>query len=187
MSLSVCAGCSAAYAVGLPACPQCGSTDQRESGRDLAVPAVQVACRAAGCRACGQVRRVRLAAVDQYFVQAPVLLCAACGSPAEIVMPWPLEREEPMPKITKHGGASNALADPPAPAEPEPSKEEVASSPGSSSQTSPEKPEPSPKAKPPAPRKRARTTGSRSKAAQTGSSTARSTGGGQTEPTSQTD
>lgn len=30
MALWVCAGCTAAYAVGLPACPQCGGTDYRE-------------------------------------------------------------------------------------------------------------------------------------------------------------
>lgn len=30
MALQVCAGCSAAFAVGLSACPQCGSTDWSE-------------------------------------------------------------------------------------------------------------------------------------------------------------
>lgn len=32
MALWLCAGCSAAYAVGLPACPQCGSTNRSEEG-----------------------------------------------------------------------------------------------------------------------------------------------------------
>lgn len=187
MSLLHCGRCSTRFAVGLAECPQCGGTDYREGGGDLAVPAVQVACRTDGCRARDRVRRVRLAAVDQHFVQAPGLLCAACGAAPEIVTPWPLEKGDPVPKITKHGGPTNARANPPTPAEPEPSKEEVPSSPGSSSSTSPAKPETSPKPKPPAPRKRARTTGSRSKAAQTGGSTARSTGGGRTDPSSEKD
>ena len=32
MALWVCGDCSAAYAVGIPACPQCGGTDYTEDG-----------------------------------------------------------------------------------------------------------------------------------------------------------
>lgn len=104
-----------------------------------------------------------------------------------------------MPKITRHGGPSNAalpeleyvpgepLPEIPSsegakPLDPVPGEEE--SSPGTSSATSSAKeqtsPEPSEKPLP----KRAPRTGNRSKKDRTGSSTARSTGGAQTAPTS---
>lgn len=102
-----------------------------------------------------------------------------------------------MAKITVHGGPSIAGAsvvggswstegDPDT--WPEPAKEEGdESSPGSSSEASPETPssdtEPSSKPSP----KRARTTGSRSKKDPTDSSSARSTGGGQADGTSAAD
>lgn len=97
MALQVCAGCSAAFAVGLSVCPQCGSTDWSE--------------------------------------------------------------ENPMPKITVHGGATND-AEPTGDAEstavPETPEEE--SSPGNSSETSSEKPPTSVEPKTPSRRSRARTT-----------------------------
>lgn len=34
MALWICRGCTAAYSVGAPACPQCGSTDHTEEGQD---------------------------------------------------------------------------------------------------------------------------------------------------------
>lgn len=36
MALWVCLGCTAAYSVGAPRCPQCGSTERREDGEDMA-------------------------------------------------------------------------------------------------------------------------------------------------------
>ncbi|GAA4226093.1 hypothetical protein GCM10022254_09910 [Actinomadura meridiana] len=181
MSLNVCAGCSSAYAVGLPACPQCGSTEVAGGGAAPTLPQIKVACQTEGCRAAGKVTTMRLPQVALNIVQVPALACAVCGHPVEVVVAW---KDNDMPKITKRGGPTNAVADPPAPAAPEP-KEGVASSPGSSSQTSPEKPATSPEPKPPAPRKRARTTGSRSGKARTGASTARGTGGGPATGTSE--
>ncbi|WP_097921746.1 hypothetical protein [Streptomyces sp. wa1063] len=35
MALWICTGCTAAYAVGAPQCPQCGSTERREEGEDV--------------------------------------------------------------------------------------------------------------------------------------------------------
>lgn len=117
-----------------------------------------------------------------------------------------------MPKITRHGGPSNQyepkaevvegkatlvggglLAPVWEEGQPKPGdvvieiEEEATPSPGSSSSTSPEKPQTSPETNKPARQRRARTTGNRSKKAQTGSFSARSTGGGRTEPTSETE
>lgn len=118
MALWVCAGCSTAYAVGLPACPQCLSTDREE--------------------------------------------------------------DHPMPKITLHGGATNAAEDE-APADEVPTAAtEEESSPGNSSETSPEKPQPSDKPSSSRGRSRARTTASRSAQAPTASSSAPSTDGNPT-------
>ncbi len=178
----VCAGCSTPYTVGLPACPNCGSAEVRAAG--AAFPQMRVACRAEGCRAAGRVAVVRLPSVAPNIVAVPALACTLCGRQVEIVAAW---EDNDMPKITKHGGATNVLADPPAPAAPAPEpKEEVASSPGNSSRTSSAKDEPSPKTKPADSPRRARTTGSRSGKARTAGSTARGTGGGQTEATSET-
>lgn len=93
-------------------------------------------------------------------------------------------KEETMPKITVHGGPSNAADEQPvsAPAaESEVTPEQVAgeeeSSPGSSSETSSPKAESSPETSAPGPQKPARTTGSRSRKGRAGSSTAGSAGG----------
>jgi hypothetical protein len=113
-----------------------------------------------------------------YSVGAPK--CPECGSTVRVnENTQPPEEGEDMAKITVHGGASDALAD-----EAE-GGEDVSA--GTSSSTSSEKdsssPEQSEKQDPsPAP-----TTGSRSGKARTGKSSARGTGGGQTEATSETD
>lgn len=179
---STCASCSTVYAVGLPACPNCGSTEV--AVRASAVPQMRVACGTDGCRAQGKVATVRLPSVGVNLAAIPSVVCTLCGRFTATVSDWPLkiEEEDDMPKITKHGGPSNVLADPADAPEP---KEEVASSPGSSSRTSSAKDEPSPKTKPADSPKRARTTGSRSGKARTAGSTARGTGGGQTEATSE--
>lgn len=97
MALWLCTDCSAAYAVGQPACPNCGSTVYLE--------------------------------------------------------------DHPMPKITVHGGATNATDEP----EPEPDTTQLDApeeepSPGSSSETSSSKGSSSPKTSASAARSRARTT-----------------------------
>lgn len=94
-----------------------------------------------------------------------------------------------MPKITRHGGPSYAadLPDKATKADNGSVAGEEQSSPGTSSQTSPEKPGSASKTNAGAVSKRARTTGSRTARARTDSSTARSTGTGRTEPTSETD
>lgn len=138
MTLWTCLACTTRYAVGLPACPHCRSTDYEEDGA--------------------------------------------------------------MPKITRHGGPSVAGAQvvggawsdssgsdewPDLSAEPGQQDEGgEESSPGSSSQTSPEKPETSPETSAPALPRRARTTASRSRKAPTGASTAPTTDGGPEETTS---
>jgi len=102
-----------------------------------------------------------------------------------------------MPKITVHGGPSIAGAsvvggswsnEGEADVWPEPEQEEGGeeSSPGSSSSTSDETPSSEPEPSGPPTPSRARTTASRSKKGQTGSSSAASTDGGQTEATSET-
>ncbi|MCX4703869.1 hypothetical protein [Streptomyces sp. NBC_01373] len=121
--------------------------------------------------------------------------CPQCGSSEHVE-----EGQEPMPKITVHGGVSIAGAsvvggswsnegDPDVWPEPPVDEEEgEESSPGSSSSTSGEKPssEPEPSEKPTP--SRARTTGSRSKKAATAKgSSARSTDGGQEDGTSDSD
>jgi len=118
--------------------------------------------------------------------------CPQCGSSEHVE-----EGQELMPKITVHGGPSVAGAsvvggswstegDPDV--WPEPASEEGGeeASPGSSSSASDETPSPEPEpSETPSP-KRARTTGSRSKKAQTESSSAASTDGGQEAGTSGT-
>nr|PPQ57143.1 hypothetical protein C5F59_10950 [Streptomyces sp. QL37] len=116
MALWVCRGCTAAYSVGAPRCPQCSSTDWREEG------------------------------------------------------------EDDMPKITVHGGATNADA-------PEPEGGEDVSA-GSSSETSSEKESSKPQKSAAARPKPAPKTGNRSAKDQTDSSSAPGTDGDQTAATS---
>lgn len=150
MALLVCQGCTAAYSVGAPRCPQCGSTDHTEQG------------------------------------------------------------EQSMPKITRHGGPTVAGAQvvagawgdtdnwPAAVAEatsgehgPEtvgkPTEGSEGVSAGSSSETSPKKPSPSPKMSAPAHPKPARTTGNRSAKGRTDSSSAGGTAGARTDRSSDGD
>jgi hypothetical protein len=135
MALRRCRECTTAFAVGLPACPHCRSTDHEEDGA--------------------------------------------------------------MPKITRHGGPTIAGASVVAggwSSEDEPdawpdldAEGGEESSPGSSSETSPEKPSSERKTSEPAPRKRARTTVNRSTKDRTASSSARGTDGSPVEGTSAAD
>ena len=123
--------------------------------------------------------------------------CPHCGSKD-------FQEEGTMPKITAHGGASDATlpvpetetaaVDVPAPeAEPldatEPMTQEGGEEPsaGSNSETSTETPQPSSEPSEQSSQSPARTTASRSKKARTGSSSARSTAGGQETGTSAAD
>lgn len=142
MALEVCASCSAAYAVGLLACPQCGSTERRGERATPMVPQIEVACQTEGCRAEGKVATVRLPSVGVNLVALPIIQCTLCGAVVVTVTAWPPRAREgdDMPKITRHGGPSIAMVsadgpelfDPPGPdaavlpaAEPEPEGQEA--------------------------------------------------------------
>jgi hypothetical protein len=83
-----------------------------------ALPMIAVACATQGCGACGVVRRVRLKPAALGLVEAPRLLCTGCGLEPQTVQGWPaMSTDEAteeategtdMPKITVHGGPSNA-------------------------------------------------------------------------------
>lgn len=105
MSLRTCVGCSTQYADGLDVCPHCGSTEYEQegavvSGRRLPL-LVSVSCD------CGRGPwQLRLPLVMTGLVQIPELHCASCGR--QVQVPWPPVEDEMSPKITVHGGATNA-------------------------------------------------------------------------------
>lgn len=105
MSLRTCAGCTTPYSHDLEACPHCGSGDYVEDGHAVArrlplfVPV--------SCAVCGRGPwQLRLPMVMPGLVQLPSLFCASCGS--QVQVPWPPVEEDMSPKITVHGGATNA-------------------------------------------------------------------------------
>lgn len=171
-----CAGCTTAYAVGAPACPQCGSTKRTvDSVGAVQVPALTVACTTTGCPHQGVVRRVVLTQVVPGVLAWPTLVCASCRAHLPTVT-----EENTMPKITVHGGPSDAHADE--------RGEDV--SPGTSSSTSSptaERKSQSSENSSDASHQPAPTTGNRSKRARMGKPSARSTDGGQTAGTSAAD
>jgi len=83
-----------------------------------ALPMIAVACATQGCGAAGVVRRVRLKPASLGLVEVPRLRCTGCGCDARTIQGWPAmsideATEEAtegtdMPKITVHGGPSNA-------------------------------------------------------------------------------
>lgn len=105
MSEVNCAACSTPYRLEQAACPHCGSTAYTEDGvvvsRRLPL-LVSVSC---GCGLGPW--QLRLPVVQTGLIQLPELHCASCGSRVQI--PWP-PAEDDMPKITRHGGATNARA-----------------------------------------------------------------------------
>lgn len=168
MSVWACGECGARYAVGAPRCPQCKANDPREDVQTgVALPFLTVACPGRDCTAYGVQRRVLLRTVAQGVVERPPLHCAACGRQVETVTEEKQEDTD-MPKITVHGGASNAAAEP---------EEGEQPSPGQSSQTSSATPDNSPETNKSEDRSPARKTANRSSKARTGASTARSTDG----------
>ena len=111
MALLICTECSTRFAAGLEVCPQCGSADYIEEGAGPMLPMIGVACSTVGCRAAGKTQSVRLPPVGVNLVQIPAIACALCGHAVKTVTPWPLlpvREGEDMPKITRHGGPSNA-------------------------------------------------------------------------------
>lgn len=129
MSLLVCQECSTRYAPDIDRCPHCSSTRRVEDGgRGPLLPFVVVACTVepSACRGYGIARRVHLRGVGPGVVEWPSLICAHCGSALEVLRSWldkPTENESDeesgMPRITVHGGPSNAAVD----LQPEPAAE----------------------------------------------------------------
>jgi len=110
-NLRTCADCSTQYAVDIPACPHCGSSNTVEEGGAVTkrLPLfVTVRCD------CGRGPwTFRLGMVMPGLLQLPTLACASCGRLVSFT--WPPE-EDAMPKITVHGGATNARETDPSPA-----------------------------------------------------------------------
>jgi rRNA maturation protein Nop10 len=111
MSLHTCAACSTRYAADLAACPHCGSSDvDTEYGTMKRLPMfVTVSC------VCGRGPwHLRMSQVMPGLIQLPTLFCASCGS--QVQVPWPPVEDDMSPKITVHGGATNARETEPSPA-----------------------------------------------------------------------
>jgi hypothetical protein len=172
MALVTCGPCTARYPDDVGACPNCGSTAQQAAGS--VVPSVTVACLTDYCPARGVERRIMLRTAALGVLERPTLVCASC----RCLLPE-LTEDHDMAKITVHGGASNAYA--------EPTEGGEESSPGSSSPTSSEKPKTSPETSETVSPLPVRTTGSRSRRGRTAASTVPSTDGDQTEPMSDSD
>lgn len=104
-NLRTCADCSTQYAIDLSACPHCGSTNSVDEGGVVTerLPLFVTL----SCPACGRGPwTVRLQSVTSGLIDLPTLACASCGS--QVPVTWPPEEEPMSPKITAHGGASNA-------------------------------------------------------------------------------
>lgn len=105
MSLRTCAECSTQYAFELDSCPHCGSSDSAE---DQAAGTRRLPMFVTTqCSECGRGPwTVRLTFLLSGLVELPALACFSCGS--QVPLPWPPEEEAVSPKITVHGGATNA-------------------------------------------------------------------------------
>lgn len=193
MSVLVCGGCTARYAVGAEKCPQCGVNEPREEHEaPLNIHSLNVFCQTPACAAFGIQRRVLLNVVTPGVLARPSLLCATCGLHViEVAIQPQQEVEDDVPKSTVHTGASNEGAELQADDAGRPEQADTEGgedvSPGTSSSTSSEKPPPSPPTSEPEAPSPARTTASRSKKARTASSTAASTAGDPTAPSSDGD
>lgn len=111
MSLQTCVACSTRYADGLDACPHCGSTEYAVEG--VAVSRRLPSFVTVSCDGCGRGPwTVRLSGPLPGLIALPALFCASCGS--QVQCPWP-PVEDSMPKITTHGGATNARDTDPSP------------------------------------------------------------------------
>jgi rRNA maturation protein Nop10 len=104
MSLRTCADCSTQYALDIDACPHCGSSNTTKDGVVNQRFPLFVTL---SCTSCGRGPwTVRLTAVTTGLIDLPTLACASCGS--RVPVTWPPEEEPMSPKITVHGGATNA-------------------------------------------------------------------------------
>ena len=187
MALWVCggeAGCGTKYAVGLFRCPRCHNTAFYEDGDPMA-------------------KITRHGGASDKTVPAPAEPTSGAvvedgPTPATAADPTDGLRDDPGTGVPMQAvsdeleGDGSGRALPPAPDDaygPDavPLEGGESSSPGSSSETSTEKPPTSPETSAPATPKRARTTGSRSSKARTGDSSARSMGGGREAGTSAAD
>ncbi|MFB4273037.1 hypothetical protein [Nonomuraea sp. GTA35] len=113
MAMLVCSGCSTRYAQDLETCPHCGGRERVEEGstQGSRLPFLDVTCPTPGCRAEGTVRRVHLRAAALGVVEMPhLLLCACCGAAMPAIRSW-IDEGTDVPKITRHGGPTNAAAD----------------------------------------------------------------------------
>lgn len=117
MALLVCSACSTRYAGGLRHCPNCGSAERIEEGCGSRLPFLDVACGTETCRSRTVVRRVYLRMAAPGVVEMPALACLACGAAMGALNGSPTGAEDDMPKITRHGGASNAASSVPPAAE----------------------------------------------------------------------
>ena len=112
MSSRACAACTTSYVSDLDACPHCGSVEYTEDG--VLVGRRLPAYVSVSCSVCFRGPwQLRLPVVATGLIQLPTLHCASCGSRVQI--PWP-PKEDGMPKITVHGGTTNARETDPSPA-----------------------------------------------------------------------
>jgi DNA-directed RNA polymerase subunit RPC12/RpoP len=104
-NVRTCADCTTQYALDLAACPHCGSsTFVTEEGITVKRLPLFVTI---SCAECGRGPwTVRLTSVTSGLIDLPTLACASCGS--RVPVTWPPEEEPMSPKITAHGGATNA-------------------------------------------------------------------------------
>jgi DNA-directed RNA polymerase subunit RPC12/RpoP len=104
-NLLTCADCSTQYACDLKACPHCGSSDfvSEEGAVTKRLPLFVTL----SCSGCGNGPwTVRLNSVTSGLIELPTLGCVSCGS--RVPVTWPPLEESMSPKITTHGGATNA-------------------------------------------------------------------------------
>jgi hypothetical protein len=179
MSAQVCAECTAAYSIGAAQCPQCGANNPRPDGEGPAAPSTAVRCPGEDCEAYGVVRNVPVQLVAPGIEARPQMHCTACGRHVEVVHDEETGDDD-MPKVTLHGGASDATFDGEGGEESSPTPEEAGGTSSASSKKEPTSPETSENETP----QPARTTGNRSAKGRTGSSSARGTAGAQTAPSS---
>jgi hypothetical protein len=184
MGAWLCGGCGTRYRVSLSRCPRCTGTTFQQEGT---MPKISKNSGATYAGA-GEDGDSPPAPAATELVDVTPMDRDPVNDPEYIEVPARAElkgEHGPELVVPPEGGAVV-----PAPGtEPDAEQQEGGEqpSPGDSSSTSTEKPEPKQKQSAAPRRNRARTTGSRSGAGQTDSSTARSTGGGQTGPSSATD
>lgn len=111
-TVRTCADCSTQYALDLAACPHCGSSNTRDA-EGVATRRLPLYVNVS-CPGCGRGPwSLRLSSVATGLLDLPTLACASCGS--RVPVTWPPEEEPMSPKITVHGGATNARAADPSP------------------------------------------------------------------------